>query len=541
MASASTEEAINAAVNTLASALSNPNTNMRDRSASVLEVGKKDERGDCCNLSDLAVGSCHPNSWIDYGEPWNIDENGNQLVASNWSRLSKILEWMPIVNFIYYAFFQRSTRTGICMVTADSVVEIANNVGVIAALLYTVVTALPGAITWDELDIVDYHFKSVSKEVWTGDGGLGGTYTANGDSTDHSAFTGPGTDYPDIYIGKYGCQFSEDYEPWQPMSVRLGNAMSISATWLASSFFLAVLLIISVSSLTRVKRDVTGTEMEIPEDALEAWYWWARFHLIFMLGCLVLGVVSTLLTLSDTYYLKFPQPWLEKLCYDNGWRPVFQFENGTETRDGSAADAGEAGASNWEPRDEMPNAAKYAGGRFVAYQSSTWRGWTKTITIGETVTDIEHLDPGRENGQSLWIIGGFLAIGCLILGYAQACADSNAKNYFQRLDKEKMQGVPLDQLIKERRDRAKTVGKRRGKRSVIRRDNKPTRNSTTTSTHNNNNFGFDETTAALQQQGQQPIRVTIPINGNAVSQRSMSEPAVMRMGFQADGDDNEYI
>ena len=173
----------------------------------------------------------------------------------------------------------------------------------------------------------------------------------------------------------------------------------------------------------------------------------------------------------------------------------------------------------------------------------TWRGWTKTITIGEIETNIEHLDPGRENGQSLWIIGGFLAIGCLILGYAQACADSNAKNYFQRLDKEKMQGVPLDQLIKERRDRAKTVGKRRGKRSVIRRDNKPTRNSTTTSTHNNNNFGFDETTAALQQQGQQPIRVTIPINGNAASQRSMSEPAVMRMGFQgqADGDDNEYI
>ena len=343
-----------------------------------------------CSLNTCAVGGCHTNSWLDYGKEWNVDDKGDKLVASNWSKMSKVFEWTPLVNFIYYAFFQRSTRTGICMVTADSIVEIANNVGVIAALLYTVVTALPGAITWDELDIVDYHYKSVSEDVWGA--GLGATFTTNDKNGDFSAFTGPGTDYADIYIGKYGCQYSETYPPWQPMSVRMGNAMSGCATWLASSFFLAVLLIISVSSLTRVKRDTSGPEMEIPEDALEAWYWWARYHVIFMLACLIIGVTSTLLTLSDTYYMKFPQPWLEKLCYDHGWRQVLQYENGTETTDSSASDAN---PTSWEPRDEMPNAAKYAGGRFVEYQSSTWRGWTESITIGDITTNIAYLDPGR--------------------------------------------------------------------------------------------------------------------------------------------------
>lgn len=150
--------------------------------------------------------------------------------------------------------------------------------------------------------------------------------------------------------------------------------------------------------------------MEIPEDSLEAWYWWARYHILGMLAALIWGVTKTLLALSDVYYLKFPQPWLENLCADNGWKPL--------------SEAGEEeGSSFWEPRDEMPNAVKYTGGRFVEYQSSVWRGWTKQITIGDgtegyprIITDITGLDPGKENGQSPLVIFVFLCVGTLVLG-----------------------------------------------------------------------------------------------------------------------------
>lgn len=383
--------------------------------------------------------------------------------------MSKCAEWLPFVNFFYYVFCQTSTRTGVCMVTSDSIIEIANNVALIAALLYTVVTALPGAITWDELDIVDYHYKSVSKEVW--EGALEATYTSSEDDTSMSgvfgssgkgasAYTGNGTDFPEIYIGRYGCQYSKQYPPWQPMSVRLGNEMAQTGTWLAVSFFLAILLIISISSLTRLKRDTTSAEMEIPEDSLEAWYWWARYHIIGMLGFLILGVGKTLLALSDVYYLKFPQPWLEQLCLDNGWEPVV-------TQDGN-----ETSFEFWEPRDEMPNAVKYAGGRFVQYQSSVWRGWTKEITIGNNsteyptkVTEIENIDPGRENGQSPWIIVICIFAGTFILGYAQACADSNAKHFYHLME--------LD-----RRDEAKAA---EAEKSAMEKDLPPHR----ASTHNN--------------------------------------------------------
>ena len=193
-----------------------------------------------------AVGGCHANSWIDYNAPYNVDENGDMLKPSAVSKISKVLEWFPFLNFFYYAFFQTSTRTGICMVTSESITEIANNVALIAALLYTVITALPGAITWDELDIVDYHFKSVSKQVW--DDGLGATYREldadvfGSSGTGASAYTGDGSEFNGtVHIGKYGCQFSTQYPPWQPMSVRLGNEMAATATWLAvrTQFFCA--------------------------------------------------------------------------------------------------------------------------------------------------------------------------------------------------------------------------------------------------------------------------------------------------------------
>lgn len=383
------------------------------------------------------------------------------------------------------------------MVTADSVVEIANNVGLIAALLYTVVTALPGAITWDELDIVDYHYKSVTKEVWNA--GLGATFKDFAHDQGASEYTGRGTPFESIdgngtgiYIGKYGCQYSDQYPPWMPMSVRLGNQMAYTGTWLAAAFFLAVLLIISVSSLTRVKRDITATDMEIPEDALEAWYWWARYHIIFMLLCLVWGVTKTLLTLSDVYYLKFPQPWLQNLCKDNGWVPV----------EDSSADGGMAG---WEPRDEMPNAIKYVGGRFVKYQSSMlWRGFKKEIKIGDgsdkyplTVTGgLEHLDPGRDNGQSPLIILGFIAIGAVILGYAQACADSNAKNFHQELER----------VDYENKQTNAGRSKSRGTRSGTSESGTPSKRATRGNTHesavttSNAAFnGFDATISTLAQ------------------------------------------
>jgi hypothetical protein len=45
------------------------------------------------------------------------------------------------------------------------------------------------------------------------------------------------------------------------------------------SMMLSVAMGISVSSLNRVKKNGNG-DLDIPEDALEAWFWWGRFVMV---------------------------------------------------------------------------------------------------------------------------------------------------------------------------------------------------------------------------------------------------------------------
>ena len=125
-----------------------------------------------------------------------------------------------------------------------------------AALLYTVMTAMPGSVAWDEFDVVDNHFRSATEAQWLDFTGCTNTRRvkndyidvqvpawsnseckdANGkglwvsdlyvDGNKFSDYTDPNATDP-IRIGKYGCQFSEDNVPWKPMSTRLGTLLRV--------------------------------------------------------------------------------------------------------------------------------------------------------------------------------------------------------------------------------------------------------------------------------------------------------------------------
>ena len=114
----------------------------------------------------------------------------------------------------------------------------------------------------------------------------------------------------------------------------------------------------------------------------------------------------------------------------------------------------------------------------------------------------------RKNGQSPWIILAFIAIGAVVLGYAQACADSNAKNFFQKLDEEKYRERFDANPEDFRNDRAKSYVKRRGKSSV--------RTPNAASTY----FGFEEPEEAL---------------------RAPQRPRAASTHLSTQGNDDEYI
>ena len=184
--------------------------------------------------------------------------------------------------------------------------------GTVAALLYTVMTALPGAVAWDEFDVVDNHFRSATEAQWVEFTGCAGTKVAytfpNGtdvnvphwdtkrsskdcswesprwdktQGTRFSAYTDPAVENP-IRIGKYGCQFRDDNLPWQPMSTRLGNQFSVASTYLMISLVFSVIFTISVNALTQVKEDGDPErDMVVPDDAVEAWFFWGRWIVIF--------------------------------------------------------------------------------------------------------------------------------------------------------------------------------------------------------------------------------------------------------------------
>lgn len=133
--------------------------------------------------------------------------------------------------------------------------------------------------------------------------------------------------------------------------------------------------------------------------------------------------------LNDVYYLKWPQVWLEELCKDNGWTPVLDV-NGSEV--------------TFDTQAEI-EAVQYEGGRFVAYTSSYsfTRIFDKELLIGNahdgtrTYTSFENIDPLQQNGLGVFVFLGLTAVAVTMLGYAQACADANVKDYFVSKQKER--------------------------------------------------------------------------------------------------------
>ena len=104
----------------------------------------------------------------------------------------------------------------VTMVSVDSIREICSLIGLIAALVYTVMTALPTATSWDEYEITDWHFQSVTAEDWTTHKDTLQWSSDEGRSMQSSAGTG-------IAVGKYGCQIKldKDVQPY-------GNARQLT-------------------------------------------------------------------------------------------------------------------------------------------------------------------------------------------------------------------------------------------------------------------------------------------------------------------------
>lgn len=79
----------------------------------------------------------------------------------------------------------------------------------------------------------------------------------------------------------------------------------------------------SITALTNVKENIDpDKDMQVPDDALEAWFFWGRWVVIFTVMSFIYGCMQCINVLNDIYYLKWPQQWLEQVCADNGWTPV---------------------------------------------------------------------------------------------------------------------------------------------------------------------------------------------------------------------------
>jgi hypothetical protein len=136
---------------------------------------------------------------------------------------------------------------------------------------------------------------------------------------------------------------------------------------------------------------------------------------------LVLGVIQSFNLLNDLYYLKFPQPWLKKVCADHGWVPLIK----------------EGEPATFDTRAEI-QAVKYVGGRFVKYTTTySWERFHSTLIKHDDIeTDIESLDPLKTNGQAMFILLSSMMLGATFLGYGQACADTNTKEYYKEAARE---------------------------------------------------------------------------------------------------------
>lgn len=362
--------------------------------------------------------------------------------GSTWKKvIFKAIHWLPIINYFYFTFYQKSPGDFVMMVTVESLGEVGLLVGTVAALFYTVMTAMPTSVSWDEFDAVDRHWQSTTRAQWanftSGVKGCEGIITEafstaagraddpynnarcwkalvgkNADgkdwekTDDNFKVTRYTTDADSIVIGKYGCVIEPgDAMPWRPMSVRIANQMSDSANWLLFSVILSVVFVISAQSLSRVQ----GSENQ---DAVEAWFFFGRWVILASVLMLVFGAIAAVSVIGDVMYVKFPHMWLEELCKDHGWTRV-----------------GDEFPTQTEIAAEM-----YTGGRFVQYISAAdFERWnTKVIERGGLSSPIEDLDPMRQNGQSYILMIAFTIAAVVLCGYGAACADTQSKEELKK-------------------------------------------------------------------------------------------------------------
>lgn len=417
------------------------------------------------------LNACH-------GETWSLTKTKQvPWRQKSWKhKFFSVLHWFPVLNFFYFSFFQPSHHTGVLMVTIDSVQEVGLLIGTVAALVYTVMTAMPTSVSWDEFDVVDNHWSGPTEIAWKNfvdeyevckpDESKGETYDGKrhdkcwehvrGGDTESTRVSIKNVTWPEdnlidadtVIIGKYGCQIDNNQKiPWRKMSVRLGNQMSAASNFLLISINLSIVFVISAVTLTRVKKEKNGFELEVPEDSIEAWFQYGKYVILGCFFTALWGFKLGLDVLGDIYYLKFPHPWLRKVCEAHGWVPLYT----NKTDDASIPFAfsntpatGYDGVSEWSAKTEIL-ADQYVAGpngaQFVEYTSvsSMSRWWHGKITLGGVTTDITDMDPMQTNGFGFYTMTLASMVGLAICGYGQACADTKTKEKFAALAMEEVE------------------------------------------------------------------------------------------------------
>jgi len=122
-------------------------------------------------------------------------------------------------------------------------------------------------------------------------------------------------------IGKYGCQWSTSHKE-RTMSIRVGDAIGASSMWLLCTLLLSIVLIVTVSTLTRskVKTDEVNAPVEyaVPEENMEVWWWYMRFIALLNVFAMCYSMLLSINVLNDMAYLKFPMPWITQRCMAEG-------------------------------------------------------------------------------------------------------------------------------------------------------------------------------------------------------------------------------
>merc|ERR1719272_1920457 len=181
------------------------------------------------------------------------------------------------------------------------------------------------------------------------------------------------------------------------------------------------LVLLSVSTLTQLK--IGDGDMEVPDLSLEKWWKVMRFVVVTMIGVLVLGCLLSINAVSDTYYIKYPQPWLKNLCVDQGWVPV-----------PCSVEAGEAGNCDadgiyevFETESFEVFARKYVNGSFVKWHTNWDRAFKKEMVYDGITTSTKNLDPAHASGLGILTMCICTLLTVIAAGYAQKRADDSVQ------------------------------------------------------------------------------------------------------------------